>query len=70
MTCSKKVCSCKEEPKSRCIWWDAPNGKELALMDAWIAGYYHAGYTHDRAYAEKLAREYVDAARAALEGRK
>lgn len=60
MTCSKKTCNCKEEPKSRCIWWDEPDTKELSLMDAWIAGYYHAGHTHDRAYAEKMAQEYIN----------
>jgi hypothetical protein len=60
MTCSKQKCDCKEEPKSRCIWWDEP---DTALMNAWIAGFYHAGYTHDRAYAEKLALEYLNAIR-------
>lgn len=24
-----------------------------------IAGYYHAGYTHDSAYADKMADEYA-----------
>jgi hypothetical protein len=33
------------------------------ILNAWIAGYYHAGYTHDythdSAYAEKQAEEYA-----------
>lgn len=29
------------------------------LEGAFIAGYYCAGYTNDRAYAEKMAAEYI-----------
>jgi hypothetical protein len=29
------------------------------IEGAWVAGYYEAGYTNDRAYAEKQAKEYV-----------
>jgi hypothetical protein len=62
MTCSKQTCDCKEDPKTRCIWWDEQDtNTESKLINAWIAGYYHAGYTHDSAYAEKMAREYVGA---------
>jgi hypothetical protein len=32
-----------------------------ALVNAWIAGYYHAGYTHDSYYAEVKAKEYAAA---------
>lgn len=31
------------------------------LADAWIAGYYHAGYTNDSAYATEQAELYVAA---------
>jgi len=30
------------------------------LEGAWCAGYYHAGYTHDSAYAEKEAEKCAD----------
>lgn len=30
-----------------------------AIIRAWQAGYYHAGYTHDQSYADKMAREYA-----------
>lgn len=30
------------------------------LEGAWCAGYYHAGYTHDSAYAEKQAERCAD----------
>lgn len=30
------------------------------LEGAWCAGYYHAGYTHDSAYAEKQAEKCAD----------
>lgn len=29
------------------------------ISSAWLAGYYHAGYTHDRAYAEEQAAKYA-----------
>lgn len=32
-----------------------------AILRAWQAGYYEAGYTHDQAYADKMAREYLEA---------
>ncbi len=30
------------------------------LEGAWCAGYYHAGYTHDSAYAEKQSEQCAD----------
>lgn len=36
-----------------------------AIIRAWQAGYYHAGYTNDQSYADKMAREYAGAAPAA-----
>ena len=32
---------------------------KLAIVNAWLAGYYHAGYTHDSAYAETEAQKYA-----------
>lgn len=30
------------------------------IAAAWVAGYYHAGYTNDGAYANKMADEFAD----------
>jgi hypothetical protein len=35
------------------------------IAAAWVAGYYHAGYTNDSAYADKMSDEYADEAFAA-----
>lgn len=34
-------------------------GSISPIESAWLAGYYHAGYTNDRAYAEQRAKEYA-----------
>jgi hypothetical protein len=36
-----------------------PIAAKSEIVTAWIQGYYHAGYTHDSAYAEKQAEEYA-----------
>ena len=56
------------------LFSDAPAAQaqpDDAIVRAWQAGYYHAGYTNDQAYADKMAREYAGAApQAAMQERK
>lgn len=60
-----------EGPERQAAYWiEIAQGEPAAQPDdaiirAWQAGYYHAGYAHDQAYADKMAREYAGAAPAA-----
>lgn len=76
--CCQDFNKCREMCVSRADYWQGKAShlaRSVATVDgreafttrqliegAWCAGYYHAGYTNDSAYADQQATRYADAA--------